>query len=333
METAYRAWERRRRGIEGRRSGHGRTSQKVMLGTRERRRLVQLILCLALFTGVFVGRGLFPAQLLAVRDDFLILLRTDTNFGEAFSRLGRSVSEGEPITDTLGALWTDVFGSAPLETAAAQGDAPLLKADMDYLAADGTDIQPLAAYLLGIEIRKTGGETEPAASPAPEPSTAPEEEPAVVHVDYTGPALPENTSMDRYVLGLGTTVLPVPGWLSSGFGWREHPVDGEERFHNGVDLAVNNGTSVKAFADGVVDYIGESPIYGRYLQIRHTGAVTTFYAHCSQLCVGQGETVTAGQEVAKSGDTGNTTGPHLHFEIKKNGVRLNPMYYIELEQG
>ena len=91
--------------------------------------------------------------------------------------------------------------------------------------------------------------------------------------------------------------------------------------------------SVTAFAAGTVDYIGDSPIYGKYLQLCHAGGVTSFYAHCSKLCVQQGQEVAAGQEVALSGDTGNATGPHLHFEIKMDGVRLNPMDYIDLSEG
>ena len=107
-------------------------------------------------------------------------------------------------------------------------------------------------------------------------------------------------------------------------------MDGEEKFHNGVDLAVNTGTQVKAFADGVVDYIGDDPDqYGLYLQISHANGVKSFYAHCSQLLVSQGQTVKAGDTVALSGDTGNTTGPHLHLELRFNGVRINPIYYIE----
>lgn len=84
-----------------------------------------------------------------------------------------------------------------------------------------------------------------------------------------------------------------------------------------------------AFAAGTVEYIGESDSYGQYLQLRHDNGVATFYAHCSKLCVQQGQTVEAGEKVAESGATGEVTGPHLHFEMTKDGVRLNPAYYIE----
>ena len=134
--------------------------------------------------------------------------------------------------------------------------------------------------------------------------------------------------MDRYALGLSETVDPVDGFLSSPFGWREHPIDGGEKFHYGVDLAVDSGTAIAAFAAGTVEYIGESDVYGLYFQLDHGNGVKTFYAHCSELCVRQGETVAAGEKVAESGATGEVTGPHLHFEIKREGVRLNPVYYI-----
>ena len=96
-----------------------------------------------------------------------------------------------------------------------------------------------------------------------------------------------------------------------------------------VDLAVNTGTPVLAFAAGTVDYIGDSPIYGLYLQLDHGNGLKTFYAHCSKLCVQQGQQIALGEKVAESGNTGNSTGPHLHFEMKLNGVLLNPLYYIE----
>ena len=119
--------------------------------------------------------------------------------------------------------------------------------------------------------------------------------------------------------------------VSSASGWREHPIEGGEKFHAGVDLAAPSGDPIGAFADGVVDYIGESPAYGLYLQLRHDGGVTSFYAHCSKLCVQQGQTVTLGEKIAEVGDTGETTGAHLHFELRLDGELLNPLYYIETE--
>lgn len=132
-------------------------------------------------------------------------------------------------------------------------------------------------------------------------------------------------------LGLGETVTPVEGVLSSKFGLRVHPIDGEWKLHQGIDLAADTGTQILAYADGEVDYIGESEDYGQYLQLRHENGVTTFYAHCSELLVQKGTKVSGGQLIAKVGETGRSTGPHLHFEIKKEGELLDPLPYVEYE--
>ena len=80
-----------------------------------------------------------------------------------------------------------------------------------------------------------------------------------------------------------------------------------------------------------MDYIGESPAYGLYLQIQHAGGVTSFYAHCSLLCVQPGQQVAAGEKVAEVGDTGEVTGAHLHFELKVDGTLVDPAEYIQTE--
>ena len=329
MGTVDRARERERRGRRrraGRRPG-------AELGPAERRRLVQLAVCLALFLAVFVGKGVFPQRMGALREELLAAIHGDTDFQAAFSALGRAVAEGEPFTQAMAALW----GAEPEPEPLTDGEGRPLYARQAALLT-GLARQPEGAEALWTDaLALTLGspplaEPEPAPTPTPEPTPAPE--PLVEHMPYDGPALPDNATMDKYdlsALGIGETVTPALGWVSSGFGWREHPVDGEERFHNGVDLAVNTGTAVKAFAAGTVDYIGESDSYGLYLQLRHAGGLTSFYCHCSKLCVQQGQVVAAGEKVAESGETGNATGPHLHFEMKLDGVLLDPLYYIDTQ--
>lgn len=345
METTYREWERRRqeRGSTGRRTAAGRKrGTQVTLGSRERRRLGQLAVCVVLFLVVFIGKGIFPAEMAEVRERMQGLIQTDTDFKAVFSGLGRSISEGEPVMDTLEGLWVEVFGGEsavevsrlPLENAA------LYQAQVAHLTGGQAGAAAMAARF-GIPVPETQPEpvdepepVQPEPEPEPTPVPTPEPEPAVIHIAYDGPALPDNATMDQYnlsAIGVEETVTPAMGWITSGFGWREHPVDGGEKFHNGVDLGVNTGTPVLAFADGVVDYIGESDIYGQYLQLRHAGGLTSFYAHCSRLCVQQGQTVAVGEKVAESGATGNATGPHLHLELKLDGMLLNPAYYIETE--
>lgn len=308
----------------------GQKKGKTVLGPRERRRITQLVVCLALFLAVFIGKGIFPERIADLREQVLGLLRGDTDFQAVFADLGQSISKGEPMLDTLGDAWSQMLGGEEAKPSGAAGENALYAAQAAWLSGFG---RQEGTGTLGLKIDPQATPAV-AATPAPQPEVTPEPtptpEPAVEHVDYTGPALPDNTSMDKYRLDVGETVSPVMGVLTSPFGWREHPVDGEEKFHNGVDLAVNTGTQVKAFADGVVDYIGDDPDqYGLYLQISHANGVKSFYAHCSQLLVSQSQTVKAGDTVALSGDTGNTTGPHLHLELRFNGVRINPIYYIE----
>ena len=322
----YQEWTKRRqeRWSKPRPAGRRRRA-KVELGQRERRRLTQLAVCVALFAVVLVGKGFFPQRLEQIRSALGTVLHADTDFTAVFASVGRSLQAGEPVGETLGELWTQVFapGEAAVSAGADTGGGGPLT---EKLEEEG--VASAAALLDGSWLQEEAGALP--ADPFQNTGKAPARtDPAVVHVDYDGPALPENASMDRYDLGLAETVTPALGWVSSPFGWREHPVDGGEKFHNGVDVAVNTGTAIGAFAAGTVDYIGDSPVYGLYLQLDHGNGVTSFYAHCDKLCVQQGQHVSAGEKVAEAGETGNATGPHLHLEIRKDGVRLNPVYYIE----
>ncbi len=99
--------------------------------------------------------------------------------------------------------------------------------------------------------------------------------------------------------------------------------------HNGVDLKASVGTDVYAYMGGTVTHSGwDASGYGNCVKINHGNGVVTIYGHCSQLCVSAGEQVVAGQLIALSGNTGNTTGPHLHFEVRVNGVAINPWVYL-----
>lgn len=302
-----------------------------MLGEREKRRLLQLGICLALFLGIFFAKGL--DRLEGVRQELTEALKWNVDFEAVFADLEWSMASGQPVGKSLDRLWRNVFLPSEKETVVLRQSGPLSEAAGRRLMDPGGPPRLLLAV---------GGEQETSMDPmarsvsrrgaatamAPEPAPEPEAEPAVTYVEYTGPALPEKTTMDRYALDLSETVDPVQAAMTSPFGWREHPISGGAKFHYGVDLAVETGTAVGAFAAGTVEYIGESDIYGQYLQLDHGNGVTSFYAHCSKLCVRQGQRVAAGEKVAESGATGEVTGPHLHFEMKKDGVRLNPAYYI-----
>jgi LysM repeat protein len=122
---------------------------------------------------------------------------------------------------------------------------------------------------------------------------------------------------------------PLGGWFTSMFGRRRHPVTGQVSFHGGIDIAVRSGTWVGAAADGIVT-VASSGVghYGTAVFIDHGNGYVTHYGHLSRVYVRPGQRVKARQLIAKSGSTGRSTGPHLHFTIQKNGVSQNPLKYI-----
>ena len=131
---------------------------------------------------------------------------------------------------------------------------------------------------------------------------------------------------DTNVNGIGFTVSPVTGHISSRYGANESI---RNHTHKGLDIAASNGTSIFAVADGTVDYAQfNSGGYGNLVIISHGNGVQTYYAHCSKLFVSQGQTVSAGDVIAAVGSTGNSTGNHLHFEIRIDGAQVNPQNYV-----
>lgn len=122
---------------------------------------------------------------------------------------------------------------------------------------------------------------------------------------------------------------PLAGRLSSTFGTRRHPVTGKVSKHGGIDIAVKTGTLVGAAADGIVTVASTNVgHYGTAVFIDHQNGYITHYGHLSKILVRVGQKVRAGQIIAKSGSTGRSTGPHLHFTVKKNGVSLDPLKFL-----
>lgn len=134
-----------------------------------------------------------------------------------------------------------------------------------------------------------------------------------------------NSIKDKYAFA-----IPVSGFLSSAYGNRTDPSKKTEKFHNGVDIGANKGTTIKAALGGEVIQAGTDPTYGNYIKIQHGDGITTVYAHCSQLLVKKGQKVKQGDVIAKVGDTGAAVGAHLHFEIWKDGKPLDPLNFIKI---
>jgi len=177
-----------------------------------------------------------------------------------------------------------------------------------YRSSAVSSVDPRRAY---------GGATQPSV-----PSTH-------GHADYVGP------TRDRPragVFGLGAPkpgLEPVQGIVSSEYGWRVHPITGDRKFHEGLDIAADEGTEIRAVAAGTVVYAGRRGGYGNVVELRHDDGIVTRYAHASRVHVRRGDRIEVGEAVADVGQTGHATGPHLHFEARRDGKAIDPTRYLE----
>lgn len=126
-------------------------------------------------------------------------------------------------------------------------------------------------------------------------------------------------------------INPAEGTVTSSCGARENPVLNKMEFHNGIDIAVVTGTEVVAVRSGVVTVIRTSATFGKVLEYETADGYKVMYAHLSEVLVKKGEKIKQGDIVAKSGNTGLSTGPHLHYSLWKDGTLLDPMEYVDLK--
>ena len=128
--------------------------------------------------------------------------------------------------------------------------------------------------------------------------------------------------------GSGAMLWPMSGPVTSEFGWRVHPIIGTQKFHSGVDIGGDYGQPIAAAQGGTVEYAGWISGYGNAVIISHGGGISTLYGHCQSLAVGVGQQVSRGETVAYCGSTGNSTGPHCHFEVRQGGEPISPYSFL-----
>ena len=124
-------------------------------------------------------------------------------------------------------------------------------------------------------------------------------------------------------------ILPIEGKISSTFGWRNPTTASVPKYHTGLDIAANTGTVIKSATNGTVIMASSEGDYGKHYKIQINDIILV-YAHCSKLYLKEGDTVTQGQEIAEVGSTGNSTGPHLHFEIRKEERLVDPQLILNI---
>lgn len=132
----------------------------------------------------------------------------------------------------------------------------------------------------------------------------------------------------QHILASTPSIWPTQGWISSEFGYRISPFTGQREFHKGIDISGPEGTPIIAPAEGEVIFTGKNGAYGLSILLDHGNGITTRYAHLSKIVVKKGEKVKRGEIIAYMGNTGRSTGPHLHYEVRVGGVPVNPYRYI-----
>ncbi|MBQ7778515.1 MAG: M23 family metallopeptidase [Oscillibacter sp.] len=307
--------ERRRKAAPARRLATGKQKRNPArqasrrssdaLSRREKRTCIQLVACGGIFVLLVTLKLLLPGHLADIGQRIGAAMESNIDVQAVFSVIGQAAAGETAAEEVWDGVYHAVFAGQEAEVVM---QTAAITADSDTAA---------------LETLRTFRKEQSVAGPEEEPAG----EAVLTSVLYSQENLPEGVSMEQAVLGFDYTV-PVSGTVSSSFGYRDHPTVGAERFHYGVDLAAEEGTKIACFADGTVKAVGESSSYGKYLIVTHEGGTETLYAHCSAVTASSGQTVKRGETIAKVGETGMATGPHLHFELQREGIYLNPIYYV-----
>lgn len=291
----------------GARSGTRRRKSEP-LEARDLRMLVRLVACGLAFVALVAAKLLLPARMADFNEKLSAAMERNMDVQAVFSAVGRVFSGDEGVAD----VYQAVLHPQAVRTASQEG------------AAAQTSPAPKLRDSAALELLRSC-RSEPKAEPPLEQDSPPASN--LAYILYSQENLPKGVSLEQAILGFDYCT-PVAGTLSSDFGYREHPMEGEERFHYGIDLAADTGTEIRCFADGTVTAVGDSSSYGRYCVVAHEGGYSTLYAHCSRITASSGAAVKRGEKIAEVGETGMATGPHLHFELQQNGAYLNPIYYV-----
>ncbi len=251
--------------------------------------LLQTLLCALLVGGVFLLSKLSPDRFHALGNAYRSIMSVDMPARDMFAKIKNSAMYVLAPMDN----WKKE-SKTPQENS---GDSPAEEA-ADTTAPTSSAAAPTTAFEEDLDLPSGG-------------------------VDIAVLADNVNASFAP-VYVTAQPMLCVDGRISSRFGYRIHPITGEEGLHTGLDIAAPEGTPIAAAWGGVVEEATSSSGFGNYVKLRHENGMLSVYAHCRELYVTKGAHIRAGEIIALVGQTGAATGPHLHFEIRINDVRMNP---------
>ena len=268
-----------------------------------KRRFWRFVACSGIFVALVAAKLLLPGKMEPLSEVLSDALQKNIDVQAVFSAVGDLITQETDADFALSEVYQAVF--APQSPNSAQMGVPV------QLPERGVAWDVLRSYG-AIETTEDSGTAEVY---------------DLAYLIYSDENLPKDVTLSQEILGFDYCA-PISGTISSEFGYREHPVEGEERFHYGIDLAADEGTAIACFADGTVTGVGESSSYGKYCIVAHENGYQTLYAHCHRITISAGSQVLRGEKIAEVGATGIATGSHLHFELQRDGIYLNPIYYV-----
>jgi len=311
---------------------HTRYEQKRL--RKRKLTTIRLICCFLLLGATLFLRAFFPATLDVMRERVLPRLEENIDYRGAFLAIGESIAGDVPLLGALSDIAIRAFGGAETQP-------ELLKVQAAPEKVEEAPVPEILERKIYPPIEQVIYIPEPdlpwlytpedAAEEPEEPAQTPR--PAAVetflaHLErFPQQALPASVSLSYDPLPIAFAA-PIYGAVSSGFGFRTHPIHREVLFHFGVDIARYTGVSFYAFADGYVAEAFECPGFGLNILLDHGYGIYTRYAHASALYVQPGQRVERGAMIGRVGMTGGATGPHLHFELLVDGQFRNPKFYL-----
>ena len=260
--------------------------------------LLQCLICGLIISGIFIASKLSPSTFEKIKEDYARIMQ-------------RNMSAGEFAEDIMNAA---SYFTSQVETIHASSDAVKAEITENYTVE--------TIEIIGDET----GESVAVGEIVPDGSGG---------GDIQGKEAAEGTSFAPYFVSVAP-VLPVKNArITSKFGYRTNPVSGNYGFHTGIDLAAEEGTPVAASFYGRVIETGNSDVWGKYVLMEHSENFRTYYCHLSEIYADEGAVIRQGETIGLVGSTGWSTGPHLHFEVRINGVRVNPetLLYPESDEG
>ncbi len=297
----------------------------------------KLLVCLwVLFLAILI-KFVFPSTAANIQETVLTFLENSVDYSSAVRVLGEAVSGEKDFLEAISQAYNYAFrlSSDEVEVYAQSEDIDVVDDDIPESElyynvpsdAQETEVDKQEIYSPDIQ---SGDETEDEHVAEQENDNFDDAVSAFIESQelYAHLGVPENVTYDKPELDIDS-VVPVIGTVTSHFGYRDHPVEGEIIFHYGTDIGADKGQDVLAFADGSVYAVGDSSSYGLYIILQHDNGIETLYAHLDSVDVEGGDSISKGEKIGSVGDSGNATGPCLHFELMQNEIYLNPEYYVQ----